>query len=238
MSDIQATRPAARRSAAREAVSVRKNGNGNGNGAKSARRPSAAANIVMRAASILEEEIAVGIEAAQEIESRYIDVAKLRNGDPDHVMARLRKDAHDIVDIAVDLVHAAAIALDRALTLEAGRALPPGNNGSRPMPAIEIPEIKPGESGEVTFTLSNSDDTATPTFTFQTLGLISSKGTEIPATAVSLTPENIVIPPRGSIPLKVSIRVPPGTPPGHYTGLLQSSHLDGLCAKLGVTVVG
>jgi hypothetical protein len=61
--------------------------------------------VVQQAASILEEEIAAGIVAARQIEGRFVSIEQLRGGKPEEVMQRLRRDAHDVLDILVDLVH-------------------------------------------------------------------------------------------------------------------------------------
>src|SRR5205823_2923222 len=61
--------------------------------------------IVSQAAAILEDELAAGIGAAKQIEERFLDVAEMRSTSPDEVMARFRKDAHEVVDIALDLLN-------------------------------------------------------------------------------------------------------------------------------------
>src|SRR5207342_2306816 len=73
-----------------------------------------AAGIVLKAAGILEEEIARGIVAARELEGKLTDVPRLRNGQVlnrqpvDDLFVRFRKDAHDIIDLVVDLVSVTA----------------------------------------------------------------------------------------------------------------------------------
>src|SRR3989304_2040746 len=71
----------------------------------------ATSRIVQQAASILEEEIAAGIVAAKRVEERLIDVQKLRNGQAEEIMKRFRRDAHDVVDILVDMVNLATNSL-------------------------------------------------------------------------------------------------------------------------------
>jgi hypothetical protein len=199
----------------------------------------AASRVVEQAASILEEEIARGIVAAQEVERRFIDVGSLRGEDPNHVMQRFRRDAHDLVDILIDLVHVSARTLGRAITLEAGSrpALPEGKNGVREMVSIDLPgPVLPGKTAEVSLTLTNSDPEDTPPFTFNTLGLVSSGGAEIGPELVRFEPEQVVIEAEGEVQLKVLVTIPSDTAPGRYTGLLQSTHLDRLCATLSVDV--
>ena len=63
--------------------------------------------VVARAASILEEEIAAGVVAAKNVESRFVDVKASRSGKPEEVLPRFRRDAHEVVDILMDLVNVA-----------------------------------------------------------------------------------------------------------------------------------
>lgn len=64
-----------------------------------------APRIIQEAASILEEEVAAGIVAAKKIEKRYINVVKIRIEKPNQVLKRFRKDAHEVVDILVDMIN-------------------------------------------------------------------------------------------------------------------------------------
>ncbi len=199
----------------------------------------AASRVVQQAASILEEEIARGIVAAQEVERRFIDVGALRGADANHVMQRFRRDAHDLVDILIDLVHISARTVGRAITLEAGSrpALPEAKNGVREMASIDLPgPISPGETADVSLTLTNSDPEDTPPFTFNTLGLVSAGGGEIAPEFVRFDPKQVVIEADGEVQLKVSVAVPKDATPGRYTGFLQSTHLDRLCATLSLDV--
>src|ERR1700674_986614 len=71
----------------------------------------AATGVVARAASILEEEIAAGIVAAKKVENRFIDANTVRAGKPEEVLLRFRRDAHEVVDILLDLVFVATNAV-------------------------------------------------------------------------------------------------------------------------------
>lgn len=80
-----------------------------------------ASNIVLKAAHILEAEVARGIVAAKEIEKKIVDPARFTRteGEVDkksseELLIRFRKDAHDIVDLLVDL---ATLASDNASKL-------------------------------------------------------------------------------------------------------------------------
>ena len=55
-------------------------------------------NVIQRAALILEEEIADGIVAEEQVEKRFIEVSQLQSGKPDEVIQRFRRDSHEPVD--------------------------------------------------------------------------------------------------------------------------------------------
>ena len=84
-------------------------------------------NVVQRAASILEEEIAAGIVAAKQVEKRFIKVSELRSGKPDEVTQRFRRDSHEPIDILLDKFGFVERTLDRYnnVTMEALLALLP-----------------------------------------------------------------------------------------------------------------
>ena len=71
-----------------------------------------AQTVVKKAADILEEEIAAGIIAAKEIEKKVINVDEERDKDADHIMSRFRSDAHEVIDMLMDVVSVASTQLD------------------------------------------------------------------------------------------------------------------------------
>ena len=56
-------------------------------------------DMIKKAAVILEEEVAVGLLAAQEVERSMRETGELRAESFDDILVRLRKDAHDVVNI-------------------------------------------------------------------------------------------------------------------------------------------
>ena len=71
-----------------------------------------AQRIVRLATDILEEEIAAGIVAAKALEKKVIDVDKVRDKDNDHIISRFRSDAHEVIDMLMDVVSVAATQLE------------------------------------------------------------------------------------------------------------------------------
>ena len=65
---------------------------------------SQATEFIRKAASILEKEMAAGIVAAHSLEKRLVDVDGIRNRSPDDLMQRFRRDAHEVVDLVIDVL--------------------------------------------------------------------------------------------------------------------------------------
>lgn len=198
--------------------------------------------IVQQAASILEEELAAGIVAAREVEKRFVDVQRLRSADAQEVMQRFRRDAHDVVDILLDMVTVATNAVggltQRAVTIgspkRAGDAAPAAMAGT---PSLDVPyKVKAGESIELPLALENGGDAPTEALDFHSSDLVSAGGQRIEAGRVSFAPQSLVIAPRHSEVVKVTVAVPAGTPPGTYAGLLQASKLEQLRAIVTVQI--
>lgn len=198
--------------------------------------------IVHQAASILEEELAAGIVAAREVEKRFVDVQKVRGANSEEVMQRFRRDAHDVVDILIDMVAVATNAVggltQRVVTVgNVKRSEGGGAPASFGTPSLGVPhKVKAGESIEVPLSLENAGDTPTEALEFHSSDLVSSVGARIVAGQVSFAPRTLVIPARHAEVVKVTVSVPADTPPGTYAGLLQASKLEQLRAVMTVQI--
>jgi len=73
---------------------------------------SGSSETIKRAAAILEEELAAGVVAARQVEKKLSGTATKQPSDTDQTVSRLRKDAHDLVDIFMDSLAAASRSLD------------------------------------------------------------------------------------------------------------------------------
>jgi len=60
-------------------------------------------NIVVKAASILEEEIAKGVVAAKEVEKKVFS-RKKQDRSQDELMSKFRSHSHDVLDMVFDLL--------------------------------------------------------------------------------------------------------------------------------------
>jgi len=196
--------------------------------------------VVVKAATILEEEIAAGIVAAKQMEERFVNVTKARSGKPDEIMQRFRRDAHEAVDIMIDLIGAASSSIDRLADTSISLGGPEPREKAekaRGVPMLAIPHpVKAGASATIEMMLENDQDKATDEFSFYSSDLVSAKGDRIAASAVTFKPHSLRIGPRKSSKVAVSIKVPGGTPDGSYSGLVQATNLKQLKAVLVVPV--
>lgn len=212
----------------------------------SRRAVGAAPAIVIKAATILEEEIAIGLGAVKRIEQRFIDVDAIRRQSPDAVMSKFRRDAHDAVDIILDVLTAAAQTVGtqagRFVNVTAGATTPAAapSNGTLALvhvPALRVPgRVKAGTAGEVAMSLENPSDIGTATFTLHASDLVSAAGTRIQADRVAFSPASLSVGARQAGRVGVTVTVPAGTPSGTYEGLVRATQLENLRAMLTVVV--
>jgi uncharacterized membrane protein len=201
------------------------------------------ARIVYRAASVLEEELNAGIEATQRLEGKLVDAEKLRSGDPQEIMQRFRRDAHDVVDILIDLVNVATNAVgdmtQRMVKIQMDQA--PNKGGAAAgsaIPALTVPTpVSPGGEVQVPMTIENESDRQTEEFGLLSSDLVNAEGERIAAEQITFSPERIVLEPRKSAITTVSVRVPEDAKPGLYSGLLQASRLEHLRAVITIQII-
>ena len=62
-------------------------------------------DVVMKAANILEEEIAAGIVMAKKVEEKFRSKNRQNIADNEELISRFRRDAHQIVDLFADMIH-------------------------------------------------------------------------------------------------------------------------------------
>lgn len=201
--------------------------------------------IVHKAASILEEELRAGINAAQQVERQFLNVSALRGGHSEAVMQRFRRDAHEVVDMLIDVVSAATNAVgslaQRVVTFKSGSG-DESKAGSRKTLGAALTltsprSFLPGETAEIPVLLENDSDSATEQFQLRSSDLMDAVSAgRIPAQQVSFTPSPLRIGPRDSVKVMVAVAIPIGTPAGSYAGLVQASQLEHLRAILQVQV--
>ena len=205
-----------------------------------------ATQIVQKASSILEEEIALGIGATQRIERKLVDVDKIRAENPQEVIMRFRHDAHEVVDILIDLVNVATNALDdiskRVINIGIGNTPSEekeqsGGSGGSGIPSLTVPTpVKAGTSIDIPMTLENASSKATEAFNLLSSDLINPGGERIAAQQISFVPDKLTLEPQKSTVVTVRVSVPVQTPPGVYSGLLQATRLEQLRAVLSIQI--
>jgi hypothetical protein len=64
-----------------------------------------ASSVVRQAADILESELSGGIEEARRLQQRFTEQRRLEPGDLDELASRVRRSAHDLIDVLTDRFH-------------------------------------------------------------------------------------------------------------------------------------
>jgi hypothetical protein len=189
-------------------------------------------NIVDQAASILNKEIEAGIVFATTVEERYMDVDKLRHGDPDDAKLQMRESFHDVLDIFIDLAfstidHASEFSRNM-IKIRAGKSKSKVmDKGSLPM--ITMPDsIKPGGSAIIPISLENTSSTPTEEFSIYCTDLVDPKGNRMSYGCMTFEPPTLSIKAYTSEMVTVDLIVPEGTPEGDYSCLVRATKLDQL----------
>jgi hypothetical protein len=206
-----------------------------------------ATNLVQRAATILEEELAAGIVAAQRVEGQFIDVKALHEpSDNGELLVRFRRDAHDVIDILVDLAASAADGLSgaarRAIRITASDEPRPSTSKAGAanrdvIASLTVPEpVNPGGTAAVSMSVENDGEQPTEDFALVFSGLVSDTGAQIAADRIEFTPKLLNLPAHGRERVEVQVHVPADATPGVYSGVVQATKLDHVRAVLVVTV--
>jgi len=206
-----------------------------------------ASRIVLKAARILEEEIARGIVAAKQTEEKFTDVTKLRGGqitnnrNLDDLFVRFRKDAHDIIDLVADLASLAAQNAGRIssqiINISSGKPTS-SNTSPQQVALIQVPqELHVGVQTEFPVTVENDNEKEEKNISFINSPLIDSSGNQLPSDALTFNPNPLKIPASSKATVNVKISIPITAKPGNYTSFIQGRDMEGLKATLLVKVV-
>jgi hypothetical protein len=215
-----------------------------------------ATSIVLKAAGILEEEIAKGIIAAKELEGKLTDVPKLRNGQVlnnqqvDDLFVRFRKDAHDIIDLVVDLVSVTAqgagklsSGLMRITTAGSSAAGDKSNGNSQPSPTPQIPliqvpqDLHAGEQATFPITLENDSNKDEKVIVFMNSPFTDTDGKQLSSSVLSFDPNPLRIPAASKATVEVTVAIPKNAKKGSYSCFVQGKDMDSLKASVMVKVV-
>lgn len=199
-----------------------------------------AQQIVKKATDILEEEIAAGIIAAKELEKKVIDVDKARSGGPDHIMSRFRTDAHEVIDMLMDVVSVASTQLDiiSKKVVSIVGVTPEGKSSA----SVQVPVIKSEETivagGEVELTMQLQNDSKENDMevSLREVDLMQASGDRILARNLKMTPASVILKPGEKREIKIKVKVPKATKAGIYSGLLIDRKIPNLQAMIAVDV--
>lgn len=161
----------------------------------------------------------------------------LKNRDPDDIMQRFRKDAHEVVDLLMDLVQVAAASASglaqRAIRVRAGAGPEPSSGG---IPEIESRGARPGDTVSLRMALENSGEETVEAMHFLVSDLVTAKGLRISASDIGFAPAEVTIAPHGKAQVEIRVTVPADAEPGIYSGMLVASKLEQVRAVLSVSV--
>jgi hypothetical protein len=197
--------------------------------------------VVQQAAMILESEIATGVKIAQQTEARIPQVEKFRSEKPDEVMQRFRRDAHEVVDIFIDVVGAT---LKTVPNMNDVNLLRVGNVSVKPVqveqaqrPVIMAPTpVKAGGIAEIQISFENNRNTETEEYKLFSTDLINNNGERLPSGLVKFAPQTMKIVPFQTMQATVTVAVPEETSPGTYSGLVLASNMTDLRSEIVVKV--
>ncbi|MCW4025709.1 MAG: hypothetical protein NWF01_11870 [Candidatus Bathyarchaeota archaeon] len=197
--------------------------------------------IVSQAANILETEIAAGIQAFKKTEKQVLNSEKFRYEKPDEVMQRFRRDAHEVVDIFIDIVGVSLKNMEKVTnTMVIKSPLKTGKPEKAPVvkqPTITVPNaLKAGETSEIPISLENSSDVQTDEFNLYSTDLISDSGDRISADALKFMPPTVKIEPHKSEKIMVMVTVPSDAHPGVYCGLVLAANMNQLRSEIVINV--
>ena len=199
-----------------------------------------ATRLVGQAASVLEKELAAGIAAARSLEQRYVDVDPLRNRDPEDIMLRFRRDAHEVVDLLMDLVQLAARSAsglaERAVRIS-GSAVSGATPPAGGIPTLETAEqALPGQTISLEMALENAGEIPVEAMNFFASDLVTANGFRIAASDVRFSPKQVTIGANSKARVRVDVKVPSNAGDGLYSGMLVATKMEQVRAVLCVRV--
>jgi hypothetical protein len=197
--------------------------------------------VIQQAASVLESEVAAGVRIAQQTENKFPQIEKFRSEQPDQVMQRFRRDAHEVVDIFIDVVGATLQSVPNLSDpnfLRVGKVtVKPVQVAQEQHPIITAAQpVKAGGIAEIQISFENNRNVETEEFKLFSTDLISSAGVRLPAGLVKFTPEVLKIAPFQTLQATVTIAVPEETAPGTYSGLVLASNMSELRSEIVIKV--
>ncbi len=195
------------------------------------------ASLVQSAASILDEEMKLGAITAKSLPQYGVNPTI--PGQTDALPTNgLLKDIHEFVDKFAEVIAQVPQPMGYDLPLPLAEGISSSQDECESVPILRSRQsIRAGEVGSLTFKLHNDSETAA-SFTLHCTDLLSGSGGRIASQAVEFTPQNVQLKQDDSIEAMLKFRVPQGSIPGIYSGLLIASELSYLQAVITFNVEG
>jgi hypothetical protein len=192
-------------------------------------------NMVQHAAKVMESEIAAVIKVAKDVEQRSPIGEQLRSEKPDEIVQRFRRDAHEVLDIFVDVFSVSLTSINyvgnKVMVTSPGTKTEPTAVGPRSL--ITAPHsVKAGGLAEFPISFENSADVPTDEFKLYSTDLISDSGGRISPSQIKFVPSTLRIPSHQTERVMVIIAVPKETLPGVYTGLVLAANMNQLRSEI------
>ena len=195
-----------------------------------------ASSIVIKAASILEENIAEGIVAAKAVEGKYVNIKKMRSHEHNDLMNRYRKDTHEALDIIFDALTYVTSTVE-SLVDKSDEMDKKQKSSTSDLPVLEAESsLAPGEQARIALMLENESSSEEMRLEFTDLGLTSDQGAEIKTRNITFDPKILLLPPGGSGKIDICVYVPKTTKAGRYTGRIHEKTMTNLQAVVAVDV--
>jgi hypothetical protein len=201
----------------------------------------AVSQMVSTTASLVEKQLGLGITLAKFAEHTLLDVAELRSAAPDALLPRVRADAHEFLDMFVDVVSMATKSFGGQalgfIDITSRTQAPRDQAAPDHLVVVQMPgQPAPGQAAEREIVMTNETDTPTAEMVFSSSDLLGPSGTRIPSGLVSFTPPALSVAPGGKGRVVVRVTIPEGLPSGGYEGLLRGIRVEGQKTLLRVEV--
>lgn len=184
--------------------------------------------IVSSAVNVLEEEIAAGILAAKNLESKLINVDEIRS-DQDELINRIRRDTHEALDLFLDAFAALTQQLNGIIEKSKPETVNSKNSEQKTSSSnfetiiLEAEKIfKIGETAK--FELQFSDEEDSSKFHFIKSDLTASNNVKISSRNINITPVMFSLKAKQIAEVTIHIKIPKTAIPGFYHTLITDKY--------------
>ena len=163
---------------------------------------------------------------------------------PERIVGELEKRFGHLREQAQDLVDQLARVAERLPAAPLQNESAPARNVIPTLPAVSetrVPELRAAHvaaGGIATTALGLVNDAQSPTsVVLRATSFVNEQGDELPGSIMSFAPNPVNLPPNAEHPVQANARVPVGTRPGKYSGLVQALGLEATRAVMTIHVI-